>query len=160
MNAIPPFEACFNALTGHSPMRWQARLFKRMLSGAVPLACDLPTGLGKTSLIPIWLIALASQDRGSGVPPLPRRLVYIVNRRTVVDQATEVIERMRERLLNRRDDRWATHEETLSALCRGLHLTRPEPRISSLFHTVSGRRRDMENLRTRHTRSRLARSDR
>jgi len=74
MNAIPTFEfeAYFQALTDHTPMRWQARLFKRMVSGALPRACDLPTGLGKTSVIPIWLIALASQDRGSDVHPLPR----------------------------------------------------------------------------------------
>ena len=120
MNAIPPFDVCFNALTGHNPMRWQERLFKRMVSGAVPPACDLPTGLGKTSVIPIWLIGVASQAPGSGVQPLPRRLVYIVNRRTVVDQATDVVEEMRERLRNPHDDRWIEHKETLSAFCNRL----------------------------------------
>jgi CRISPR-associated endonuclease/helicase Cas3 len=44
--------------------------------------------LGKTSIIPLWLIALAT---GAA---LPRRLVYIVNRRTVVDQATDDAARM------------------------------------------------------------------
>ena len=56
MNTNTPvvFKAEFEALTAHSPLRWQARLFERMLSGAVPTGCDLPTGLGKTSVIPIW----------------------------------------------------------------------------------------------------------
>jgi CRISPR-associated endonuclease/helicase Cas3 len=120
MNAIPPFEVCFNALTGHKPMRWQARLFRGIASGTIPAACDLPTGLGKTSVIPIWLIALASQDLGSGVQPLPRRLVYIVNRRTVVDQATDVVNEMRERLRNPYDGRWVEHKETLSTFCSRL----------------------------------------
>ena len=113
MNTIPSFPACFSALTGHRPLRWQTRLFERLRHGDIPRACDLPTGLGKTSIIPIWLIALADQGRTSAVP---RRLVYIVNRRTVVDQATEVVERMRERLRNPGDDRWGTHEKTLTAL--------------------------------------------
>lgn len=66
--------------------------------GDVPPACDLPTGLGKTSVIPIWLIAMASQLNCEAGKRLPRRLVYIVNRRTVVDQATTIIQQMHERL--------------------------------------------------------------
>lgn len=64
-----------------------------MSSGDFPQACDLPTGLGKTSVIALWLLALAKN------PKLPRRLVYVVNRRTVVDQSTAEAERLRERLL-------------------------------------------------------------
>jgi CRISPR-associated endonuclease/helicase Cas3 len=56
-------------------------------------SCDLPTGLGKTSVIAIWLIALAhAPDK------VPRRLVYVVNRRTVVDQATDEAAKIRSRL--------------------------------------------------------------
>jgi len=117
MNTIPSFPASFNALTGYRPLRWQTRLFKRLRNGAIPRVCDLPTGLGKTSVIPIWLIALADQGRASVVP---RRLVYIVDRRTVVDQATQIVERMRERLRNPGDPRWAARKETLRALGRSL----------------------------------------
>src|SRR5262249_51515714 len=53
-----------------------------------------PTGLGKTSVIPIWLLALAASPPGL----VPRRLVYVVNRRTVVDQATEAAEIVRRKL--------------------------------------------------------------
>jgi len=86
------FEADFEVLTGNSPLPWQAALFEAIVGGAIPAACDLPTGLGKTSVIPIWLLALAAQ------PTLPRRLVYVVNRRTVVDQATREAERIRDAL--------------------------------------------------------------
>ncbi len=83
------FVEAFETLMGFPPLRWQKRLFLRFVTNRIPDACILPTGLGKTTVIPIWLIALAYQAR-SGAPALPRRLVYIVNRRTVVDQATEV----------------------------------------------------------------------
>lgn len=81
-----PFDRDFATLTGMSPLPWQAELFQRLAAGDVPTRCDLPTGLGKTSVIVIWLLALAAN------PQLPRRLAYVVNRRTVVDQATTVCE--------------------------------------------------------------------
>jgi CRISPR-associated endonuclease/helicase Cas3 len=60
--------------------------------------CDLPTGLGKTSVIAIWLLGLAERARTRAVSGFPRRLVYVVNRRTVVDQATGEVEAMRSAL--------------------------------------------------------------
>ena len=45
----------------------------------------------------IWLLAVAWQA-GNGGLRLPRRLIYVVNRRTVVDQATDVAEELRKRL--------------------------------------------------------------
>lgn len=60
------FAKCFEALTGYAPLCWQKRLFDRLANGSVPPVVDLPTGLGKTSVIPIWLIALASIWLGVG----------------------------------------------------------------------------------------------
>lgn len=68
---------------------WQLALLDRMLGGELPSALDVPTGLGKTAVIAIWLIA-----RAAGAP-VPRRLVYVVDRRAVVDQATSVAETLR-----------------------------------------------------------------
>ncbi|MGO9466994.1 MAG: type I-U CRISPR-associated helicase/endonuclease Cas3 [Isosphaeraceae bacterium] len=94
MNDID-FEDGFLALTGNEAFPWQRELYRRFANDAIPSSCNLPTGLGKTAVIPIWLIALAnSKGRGN----IPRRLVYVVNRRTVVDQATEEARRLRERL--------------------------------------------------------------
>jgi CRISPR-associated endonuclease/helicase Cas3 len=86
---VDTFEAQFAALTGLRPFRWQARLFRRFANGDVPSTLDLPTGLGKTSVMALWLLA-----RAHGAM-LPRRLVYVVDRRAVVDQATAEAERLR-----------------------------------------------------------------
>jgi CRISPR-associated endonuclease/helicase Cas3 len=87
------FDDDFTLLTGNPPFPWQRALYERFVANDFPKACDLPTGLGKTSVIALWLLALAKN------PKLPRRLVYVVNRRTVVDQSTAEAERLRSRLL-------------------------------------------------------------
>ena len=73
----------------HPPFRWQMRLLRRLLDADLPRVVDIPTGLGKTSVMALWLIALVEGAR------LPRRLVYVVDRRAVVDQATRFAERLR-----------------------------------------------------------------
>ncbi len=86
------FEEQFRLLTGHDPFPWQKDLFRKFSQGRIPPLCNVPTGLGKTNVIAVWLVALA---RGVAVP---RRLVYVVNRRTVVDQTTAEVVRLRESL--------------------------------------------------------------
>jgi CRISPR-associated endonuclease/helicase Cas3 len=87
------FDADFTLLTGNRPFPWQRALYERFVGSDFPKVCDLPTGLGKTSVIALWLLALATN------PTLPRRLVYVVNRRTVVDQSTAEAERLLRQLL-------------------------------------------------------------
>lgn len=74
---------------GAKPFPWQLALFKRLQRGEVVSTLDIPTGLGKTSVMALWLGA-----RACGAP-LPRRLVYVVDRRAVVDQATDVADHLR-----------------------------------------------------------------
>lgn len=82
----------FKKLTTFDPLRWQTRLFTEHFSlGALPASVDIPTGLGKTSVMAIWYLALVAGAR------LPRRLVYVVDRRAVVDQATTVAEEIKKR---------------------------------------------------------------
>lgn len=83
------FRQAFTQLTGHSPFPWQTKLYECFTRGSdsIPTRCDIPTGLGKTSVIAVWLLARDAN------PTLPRRLVYVVNRRTVVDQTTIEVER-------------------------------------------------------------------
>ncbi len=111
------FETTFRALTGNSPFPWQCALYDLLVKGgdAIPSSCNLPTGLGKTSVIPIWLIALA-QKQAIGVP---RRLVYVVNRRTVVDQATDEAMKLRKKLIDgpEFDDTLRPLRDTLENLC-------------------------------------------
>ncbi|MCI0704555.1 MAG: DEAD/DEAH box helicase family protein, partial [Planctomycetia bacterium] len=88
------FRVAFSTLTDTpGPFPWQWEMYKRFIAGEFPASCNLPTGLGKTSVIHIWLLALATKPK-----LLPRRLVYVVNRRTVVDQTTDEVEKLRERL--------------------------------------------------------------
>lgn len=82
------FKAQFQGLTGYPAYPWQLVLFESLIAGRVPTNLSLPTGSGKTSVIPIWLLARIQN------PALPRRLVYVVDRRSVVDQATKVVEQM------------------------------------------------------------------
>lgn len=91
------FAKSFEALTGFSPMAWQIRLYERMVGGDIPETLSLPTGLGKTSVIYIWLIALCWRAQ-NGKITLPRRMAYVVDRRTVVDQATTIVEDIRRKL--------------------------------------------------------------
>ena len=100
------FGDAFAALTGHRPFPWQRRLFEEYFSrGALPPAVDIPTGLGKTAIMAVWLLA-----RAAGAL-LPRRLVYVVDRRAVVDQATEFAEGLREAL--KKDERLETVRRAL-----------------------------------------------
>lgn len=83
----------FKDFTGYEPMPWQTRLFTESFNeGQLPAAADVPTGLGKTAVIALWLIALQAGAH------IPRRLIYVVDRRAVVDQATAFVESLRERL--------------------------------------------------------------
>lgn len=87
------FNNAFADLTGYEPFPWQEALFDRLISDRpdnIPSSCNLPTGLGKTSVIAIWLLARRVNRS------LPRRLVYVVNRRTVVDQTTDEVTRYKQ----------------------------------------------------------------
>jgi len=74
---------------GQSPYPWQFDLLRRFLRGSPVTAIDIPTGLGKTATMAVWLVARAL---GATVP---RKLVYVVDRRAVIDQATEMAESLR-----------------------------------------------------------------
>ncbi|SLN77780.1 type I-G CRISPR-associated helicase/endonuclease Cas3g [Oceanibacterium hippocampi] len=77
------FAEKFEALTSYAPFAWQVRLYRdHFLNGDIPAGLDIATGLGKTKVMTLWYLALKAGAQ------LPRRLVYVVDRRAVVDQAT------------------------------------------------------------------------
>lgn len=89
-----PFAEIYLDLTGSKPFPWQEAFYRCLIEDErPPQSADLPTGLGKTSVVAIWLIALLTHPNR-----VPRRLVYVVNRRTVVDQTSTEVERLQERL--------------------------------------------------------------
>ena len=68
------------------PFPWQVEIYRELCRGFVrekPLY--LPTGTGKTSIALLYLLALLEGA------PLPRRLVYVVDRRAIVDQTRDRI---------------------------------------------------------------------
>ncbi len=105
------FRDAFGALTGNPPFPWQGKLFGEFLEKKFRASCDVPTGLGKTSVMAIWLLGLAHHYRNQSLEGYPRRLVYVVNRRTVVDQATREAERIRSAIVK---------EPTLSGIAGAL----------------------------------------
>jgi CRISPR-associated endonuclease/helicase Cas3 len=112
------FKAFFQTATGHAPFPWQTALFRRFAEGETPRTVNIPTGLGKTSIVAVWLIALALHS-----DKVPRRLVYVVNRRTVVDQTTAEVEHLRKTLVENPELR--TLADHLRSLC-ALPLSTPD----------------------------------
>lgn len=76
------FEDYFAALHGRSPFPWQRRLCREVMQNGWPNRLALPTASGKTSCIDVALYALAT-----GAPQAPRRILFVVDRRVVVDEA-------------------------------------------------------------------------
>jgi CRISPR-associated endonuclease/helicase Cas3 len=81
------------------PMKWMERLFSDLCRAEYPRLVDLPTGAGKTELVFIWLLALAWYGQNSATrPPVPRRLVWVVNRRVLVQQVFRIACKLRRKL--------------------------------------------------------------
>lgn len=124
--------AAFRQLTRRQPYKWQERLLRQwLIESRIPVALDIPTGLGKTAAIALWLAALTVGIK------LPRRLVYVVDRRTVVDQASDEADRL---------------------ACRLGNGTEPEPEIDLLRYRLGlgpGRRLPVSTLRGQYLDNRL-----
>ena len=106
------FAETFKHLTGNAPFPWQERMYAHFIAGEWDeiKTCQIPTGLGKTSVVAVWLIALATHPE-----KMPRRLVYVVNRRTVVDQTTDEVEKYRNQLVD--NSHLSELRKQLSGLC-------------------------------------------
>lgn len=77
-----------NSEEGFLPFRWQKRLLNDLINNRIPSTIDIPTGLGKTSVMALWLLARSENSK------LPRRLVWVVDRRAVVDQASRFADQL------------------------------------------------------------------
>lgn len=84
------FAEFFEALWGREPFDWQKRLLDRVSGSGWPSTLDLPTGAGKTAALDIAVFALAlDAARPPDQRKQSRRIVLVVDRRVVVDQAFE-----------------------------------------------------------------------
>lgn len=81
------FPKWFQALNQTAPFPWQTRLFRMLCpedwdQGRWPRSIGLPTASGKTSLVDLAVLALACGSKCAR-----RRIVFVVDRRIVVDEA-------------------------------------------------------------------------
>lgn len=85
------FTDFFDELWKCEPFAWQKGLLARVIEeGSWPDLVDIPTGMGKTATIDIALFALAfeaTNEPNRAAWRFPRRIVMVVDRRVIVDQA-------------------------------------------------------------------------
>jgi CRISPR-associated endonuclease/helicase Cas3 len=79
------FDQFFEAVHRVPPFDWQRRLAAKACAGRWPRTLRLPTGAGKTACLDVAVFALAVSTQMDELAP--RRIVMVVDRRVVVDQA-------------------------------------------------------------------------
>jgi len=90
MRALRPedFATYFSSIHGCDPFPWQLRLAKTVIdTGRWPRLLDLPTSSGKTATIDIALFHLAYEADLGHARRAPLRILFVVDRRIVVDSA-------------------------------------------------------------------------
>jgi CRISPR-associated endonuclease/helicase Cas3 len=104
MSALPDFRTFFSQGTGYQPYPYQVALATRPV---LPQLMDIPTGLGKTAAVILaWLWRQYGGTVIEGVMPpqvaaeTPRRLVYCLPMRVLVEQTAENAGRWIENLVS------------------------------------------------------------
>ena len=93
--AAADFPAYFRGVHGYDPFRWQVRLTDTVLDKCRwPEVIDLPTGSGKTAALDTAVFSLAVRP-----DVFPRRVVFVIDRRIIVDQVYERAKRIKDALL-------------------------------------------------------------
>ena len=109
------FAAFFRDVHGEEPFPWQRRLTAQVLArGAWPKVIDLPTGTGKTAVLDTAVFALAAQPT-----VFPRRIVFVIDRRIVVDQVFERAHRISQQVRKAETPVLRRVKDSLGALSDG-----------------------------------------
>jgi len=94
------FRPFFSAVHAHEPFPWQERLARQVLeTGHWPGLLDLPTAAGKTAAIDIAVFHLAYEAEKGPDRKAPMRILFVVDRRIVVDEAFRRAHKIAEALL-------------------------------------------------------------
>jgi len=93
---ITDFSDYFHEVHGWEPFPWQVRLTETVLeTGRWPQVIDLPTGCGKTATLDTAVFSLAARP-----DIFPRRVVFVIDRRIIVDQVYERARRIRDTVMS------------------------------------------------------------
>ncbi|NDR52549.1 type I-U CRISPR-associated helicase/endonuclease Cas3 [Actinomyces sp. 565] len=86
---VTDFEKFMREVHGHDPFPWQSAVVEQTVErGTWPALVDVPTGMGKTSMLDVAVFLLALSAGGEAPAGLGRRRIFlVVDRRIVVDQA-------------------------------------------------------------------------
>lgn len=105
--SLPGFEDFYQAIHGYRPFPWQCRAAERLARRST-FAVTVPTGLGKSSLVDaaVWAAAHGAW----------RRIVFVVDRRLVVDEVHECAQRIIERLQGSEDSHLQELRERLGEM--------------------------------------------
>ena len=107
------FVQFFRDIHGHDPFPWQSRLTSHVIDRqAWPKVMDLPTGSGKTAVLDTALFALAARP-----DIFSRRIVFVIDRRIVVDQVYKRAEKIQRRIREADTPILAMVRSRLSELC-------------------------------------------
>ena len=88
------FTTFFRDIHDQEPFPWQHRLTTQVLNrGIWPKVIDLPTGTGKTAVLDTAVFVLAARPA-----IFPRRIVFVIDRRIVVDQVYKRAQQIRDRI--------------------------------------------------------------
>jgi CRISPR-associated endonuclease/helicase Cas3 len=116
--SVRSFRTFFRAIHGSDPFPWQQRLVEHLAeTGRWPEALDLPTGAGKTAALDAAVFHLAL-DASQPERRAPRRILFVVDRRTIVDQAYERALRIQRALHESTEPVLVAARERLSKLSR------------------------------------------
>ncbi|MEU6895885.1 type I-U CRISPR-associated helicase/endonuclease Cas3 [Streptomyces sp. NPDC046557] len=86
---IEEFATFVEEVRGRRPFPWQIAYLHHVAETGIWPDLGIPTGLGKTSIIEIWVFLLAWQHASGVHRTVPLRLFFAVDRRLVVDQTHE-----------------------------------------------------------------------
>jgi CRISPR-associated endonuclease/helicase Cas3 len=109
------FADVFGAIHRVPPFAWQTRLLRTVIEQGWPATIAAPTGTGKTAVLDVALFHLALAMSGASCHPAPRRIVFAVDRRVIVDQAFVRARKLRKALVAASDARVAAMAAALTA---------------------------------------------
>lgn len=104
-SSFPSFRTFFQGVHGFAPYAWQEAASEIAAEkGRLPRIVDVPTGLGKTALVDVWVWALARAVHRDLTHSFGQRYVHAVERRSIVDGADHHMVRLAEALQQATED--------------------------------------------------------